>query len=337
MKKTLLILGIPLLCSFIFPGDEKKEAAEKKRLAETAKYIRNYYGKIVQNFAPEFSVLLEKNYCGPDCFISYLNGERLDWTKDTSTAMLLDLFGTVIHESTHSANGWDPVKKQSVFIAEPGIKAGYRPYSVFRSEEISRVCPMNAGDEILRFSDYVSSSSGLSSNRYGIFGLLDEFSAYNNGTRACTIAAEHALEKGDTVLADAFLGQAARSFDSWYDFRLFIGWYLLTADAYYPETYVIMQEDTALRTAFTLIEQSFSETISRLEKVSAAAAKKRGFSDRFGTKNRLHCLYGKEHLPDVETHLNAFRMKDADKENFREKPADAKLNKRSPKGSRSGA
>ena len=150
----------------------------------------NDYGKTAfivfcQDFAPAYINLLQENYSGPKNWISYENDVKIEKKFNESNKNdLINEFGTVIHESTHHRNNHN-----NIFVS-PGIDIfiSNEEQSIipdfFKSENIHNYLPTDAEQKLFRFKNYIGTSSEVSANLNGLWGLIDEYSAYQNGTRA---------------------------------------------------------------------------------------------------------------------------------------------------------
>lgn len=323
MQKLLAVLILSVLtCSFRLmvserPADDpKKVEAEKKRAEKFSALTKNYYLNLSGKYASPYKTILQYSYCGPDCFTTYINGQLTGWNYDTSAAVLFPDYHSVIHESVHRYNSSKGKIGRHHYLVEPGIEIDVDEFSVFHSSEIRKVITVDADLKISRYDTYVSESSTVSANEDGIYGLLEEFSAYNNGTRACVLGAETALQKGDTDLAFRFIESVNRTFPAYYEFNLFITWYLKTAELYYPETYEALQADTSLRTAYTLLDQSYAETISRMLNAGLVIKKAKG-KDPVEGNDRVYGRYPNELLLIEQKWLNRFRMPGISKTDYK--------------------
>lgn len=320
MNKLLILLLLSVLaCSFNWTepfdpagsADDPKKTDAAKMSALTKKYYLNLSGR----YASPYKTILEHSYCGPDCFTTYVGGRLTEWNHDTSAAVLFEDYHSIVHESVHGYNFSKSKIDGNHYLVEPGIEISLNSISVFRSCEIRKVIAIGADDQISRYDTYVSESSSVSANRDGIYGLLDEFSAYNNGTRCCVLGAETAMQKHDTILAERFIEAIDRNFEAYYEFSLFITWYLKTAELYYPETYEALQADTNIRTAYTLLDQSYSETISRMFKAEHEIRKHKGRISDERTVENYHS-YSNQMLKVERQWLDRFRMPGINKSNY---------------------
>ena len=295
-------------------AEESREKAEKvkskktpaQRNAELVAFTKAFYFSEVNDYAAEYKPLLESNYCGPNCYTSLVNNTSVPWDYDTTRTSLVNDFGTVVHESTHEFNG-------AAYLVIPGIAITVEPTATFHSSEFKKIVPADAAAKLFRYNTYVGDSAVVSSNTSGIYGLLDEFSAYENGTRADVLAAKTALEKGDTALAKNFLSQAEGTYFAYYEFNLFMAWYLHYAKTNQPEIYKSTMANTNLRLAYTLIDQQFAATIDELKETGAAAGEGKDF---LSNSESLYAAYPKQLLVKERSYLTAFSVKGANSGNY---------------------
>jgi len=230
----------------------------------------NDYGKkafiaFCQDFAPAYINLLQENYSGPKNWISYENDVKIEKKFDESNKTdLINEFGTVIHESTHHRNNHN-----NIFVS-PGIDIfiSNEEQSIipdfFKSENIHNYLPTDAEQKLFRFKNYIGTSSEVSANLNGLWGLIDEYSAYQNGTRADLMAYENALALMDTTTAICFYKSALSTYYAYFEFRSFIGAYLSFARDHHPNLYNRIMNFSNLKKAFALNSLFYEESIDKI-------------------------------------------------------------------------
>ncbi len=284
----------------------KSESSAEKKHERLMDYTKTFYINEADFYANPYKDLLDKNYCGPGCYTTVVNGTSEDWNYDTTRNVLSSDFGTVIHESTHNFNG-------SKYFVIPGIEIAVNQTSTFNSSEFSTIVPADASKRIFRYETYVGANAVVSANKSGIYGLMDEFSAYENGTRADVLAAKTALANGDTTLANNFLSQAKGTYFAAYEFNLFIAWYLHFAKTNHPDIYKETMANTALRLTYTLIDQEFKTTIADLKTTAVAAGEGK---DYLSYSEEQYVAYPKQLLVKEQPYLNDFKIKGVTNENY---------------------
>lgn len=294
---------------------KQKEAASKNNYKAMADYTRLFYVNLAGDYASPYKAVLEKGYCGPDCYSTVVNNMPVKWNYDTTYKTLFSEFETVVHESVHHYNSGIGRDGKQGYLIEPGVEVSAPVNMVFNSSEIKKIAPADASAKIFRYNTYVSDSSKVSANVSGIYGLLDEYSAYNSGVRTCVIAAQNALMKGDTAKAAQFISQASGTYFAYYEFNLFIAWYLRTAKADHNDLYKDMMANTNLRVTYTLLDASFKETIDNLKRTSAIVEKKTG-TDALAYNEKTYAAYPKKLLEKEKTTLDAFKVKGVTKANY---------------------
>jgi hypothetical protein len=249
----------------------EKPAAPKKQETSAAAYAqpanagiiaKQFYINTAARYATGYDDVLREAYCGPDCYYHVINDSLVKPTIDTAAEQLFSDFETVIHESVHSYNRGGYLIVPGIYISVPRTKA-------YKTCLFTPVVPADAREQIFRYKTYVDSTSKVSANVSGIYGLLDEYSAYFNGVHSCLTGAKKALKQGDTALARSFVRQASGTATAHYEFRLFIAWYVHYASLYEKEAYTAMMGNTNLRVVFTLLDNEFRTTIEELAKIDA--------------------------------------------------------------------
>jgi hypothetical protein len=267
-----------------------------------------YFIKTAATYSPGYDKMLSTAYCGPDCYSSSVNGQLVAWSKDTSALALFADYETVIHESTHHYNN-------SEYLVIPGVSIPVTRTELYTSNEFSEMIPKDAPNKIFRYETYVGKNSVVSANVSGIYGMLDEYSAYLNGVRSCLLGARTAAAKKDTALAIRFLSQASGTYEANYEFRLFIAWYLHYANLKHPDIYKALMANNNLRVAFTLIDHEFKKTVLAL----ADEAQLLGYWGTFDTEyyKGVYTKYVPSLLKNEQVWVEQFSVKEVTTENYK--------------------
>jgi hypothetical protein len=195
-------------------------------------------------------------------------------------AGIINEFSTVIHELLHGYNNTD--SKGHTYFIEPGVKITVPTDAYYTSSDIDKMVPKARRDSILRYSLYVSgktvfNSMGLKidtgtkegevmSCSMGIFGMVEELDAYYYGA-LCAYEQlpyfQDAYGKENAEGLEAYTEELAGETVAFYEFRLFIGWYLLYAKIHKPEVYKKTYENNALRVAFTLLYNKYKDLVQK--------------------------------------------------------------------------
>ncbi len=278
----------------------------EQRNAQMMAFTKTFYLNEADVYANSYKAMLEKSYCGPGNYKTIINNAMVEWNYDTTRSTLESDFGTVIHESTHTFNG-------STYMVIPEITIPVVATGAYHSCEFKKIVPVDASKNIFRYDTYVGDSSVVSANVSGIYGLMDEFSAYENGTRADVLAAKTALAKGDTVLARKFLSQAQGTYFAYYEFNLFIAWYLHYGKMNHMDLYKETMANNNLRLTYTLIDQEFASTLVDLKKTGVLAGEGKNF---LNYSESQYVAYPKQLLVKEQSYLNDFAIKGANEKNY---------------------
>ena len=218
------------------------------------------------------------NYC-PDvpAILDYTKKPKqyTKWTDGTSYASQLISYSTVVHETCHGKNhaigGFtDTLDQEGIFVSKD-IQIRIPKTALYKTDELETVITEEQKEEIFRLRTYVLNQKDngkksvlpLNSVTHGIFGLLDEFTAYYHGTKASleiynyykTVYADN-----PDKLIDVFSKNSSDVY-AYYEFRLFIAWYLKYAKEKHPEVYESCLKNKQLREAFTLVDQAYEKTV----------------------------------------------------------------------------
>lgn len=219
----------------------------------------------------KFYLELCKKY-SPDAFEILNSDTAHSFTRYASkgiTALdLLSDINTVVHETCHGYNwilgtvdGWN----HDGFFISTKCKIGCKKGSFFKSSVLNDVVPLEQQQKIFRYKTYVSGESDNSSTLQGVYGFVDEFAAYYHGSKIDL----ELLPYYETLCpySDAqcwvrkYLSNVESTLYAYYEFRLFIAWYLIYAEQYEKKTFDELISNQNLRLAFTLLEVEFKKLI----------------------------------------------------------------------------
>ena len=170
---------------------------------------------------------------------------------------------TAIHETYHGFSydfGWGTTTyylENGYFLVVPETKT-------YLSEKMTVMIPEE--NRTFRFEDYVGTGSYLSSNKSGIYGLMDEFNAYQMGMNyGVNMFDYYCAQESSLESWCQYINGCENNRQAYAEFRYYILTYLLYAKVYEPEVYEGLMGNEKLRYAFTVVESNFAEDIARYE------------------------------------------------------------------------
>jgi hypothetical protein len=285
---------------------KEEKTVREKNPSDQAKM---YFMRLLNDFAPNYKSFIDTNYCGPGCYYSVVNNVSVPASKDTTNDRLISSFNTVVHESTHHFNSHTEI------CVDPTIIIQLERTPTFASEKFLAIVPKEAFGKIFRLKSYVGNGSGVSANLSGIYGIMDEFSAYRNGTKASVEAALSAKSAKNEKRKLDFIRESLPTYFAFYEFRLFISWYLDYGAKYQPAMHKALMENTNFRVAFTLLEQGFMEDIKIMEKLVSENPSVKWSYDFY---EKDYVSYCKELLVGQEKTLSSFRIAGVTAQNYRQ-------------------
>jgi len=190
-----------------------------------------------------------------------------------SEEQLIKDYGTVIHELLH---GYDDSEFEAhhYFIA-PGSKIKVPIGKYYNSKELNTLVSKGAQDSIFRYGLYIGGRSDLQglqvdlnkspdsevmSVKMGIYGIVEEYNAYYHDNQSIYELYEYYVKTFGANNSEAmteYIGMAEKATVAFYEFRLFVGWYLVHAQKKHPEIYQNTLSNKALRAVFTLIDEKY--------------------------------------------------------------------------------
>ncbi|MFA6126196.1 MAG: hypothetical protein WC699_02730 [Bacteroidales bacterium] len=229
----------------------------------SAQSVRDKLLTLARNNTSDGSEILER--AGDFEFEKFLNSR--------DSAGLLEGFGTVVHESCHQLNHLISMKNSESFgenlgfFITKGVEIVAERGPVFNSTKLNGIVPKNLQKQIFRYYTYIGEPRQyLGSQVDGVYGMLDEFCAYYQGTKAsfelydfyykyrCN-GYKNALEWAN------YVQHIASSAVAYYEFRMFISWYLDYAKQHDPKVYNSCMRNTHLRIAYTLIDNLYGPLV----------------------------------------------------------------------------
>lgn len=209
-------------------------------------------------------------------FEEYIDGKT---EKD-----LIGSYGTVIHELLHGYNDID-FDGHHYFI-QPGMRLFVDYGEFYNSKELNKIVRQGQQDSIFRYGLYVGGKQELATNNSmsmllnkdassevmsitkGIYGMLEEFNAYYYGNKAVYELYEYYVDEfgndDDQAWSDYrhdLLGDAT----AYYEFNLFMGWYLTYAKNKYPDIYKSTIGHQKLRVVYTLLDNAYADLVNKVD------------------------------------------------------------------------
>jgi hypothetical protein len=267
MKLILLILlSLSLNSLFAQPVDKTYSTKSDRK---------NFFSTLSKNYSPADVQKIWKS--------DEIEEEFDQWVDGRKESEIIDEYSTCIHELFHG--NCKMIRDGQNYYINKDISI-YVPYTeTYKSTELNKVVRKGVQDSIFRYCLYVGGKNELpdgsktdlfntsennqpSSIQIGIYGMLEEFSAYYYGTYTNYHLENYFIDKFGKDNADArddysqmVLGDAM----AYYEFRLFMGWYLVHAKAKYPDVYNGIQNNKALKVVYTLMTDKFTKLVNDIE------------------------------------------------------------------------
>ena len=267
MKKTLIVLAVSICLGFSNDNPQNDTFCRKgvNSLATEKMLVLLF----CQQYAPDYVPMLESSYSSPNSWSRTVGGvpTPANFNANDKNDVIAE-FETIIHESTHHKNTRDGIylgpNKYLLFTDAEKNDVQY----FYKSELIADFLPVDAKEKIFRFKTYIGKGSGVSANLSGIFGLMDEYSAYQNGCSAALVAYDNALQEKDTTLAITFFKDALATYYAYYEFNSFIGAYLKYGKTKEPIIYQKIMNNSTLRRAYSINTIEFEKAIATINSQS---------------------------------------------------------------------
>jgi len=271
---------------------------------------KEYVLSFCYQYAPEYVSLIQSSYSSPNSWTRSVNGVvQSNSFNAQNREHLIDEFESIIHETTHHKNSFngfliDPSTYLVLTDLESQISMKF-----FKSDLIEKVVSAEAQEKIFRYETYVSKQSSVGANNQGIVGIMDEYSAYQNGCTAAIIAYDNALKDKDTTLAITFFKEALATHFAYYEFNVFLGAYVKYARLYNPEVYQQILKLTTLKKAYTMNTQRFLNSLQIIQSASTRLKSNYHlvkYSVDYYNKNYVE--FAKEYMKNFETDLQSLKI-----------------------------
>ncbi len=200
-------------------------------------------------------------------FQKYIHGKGIN--------AVLKNFGVVVHETCHELNSLigeaqenPDFKGYNGYFITQDVKISLLHADVFNARELNKFVPKDYQKIIFRYGTYVGDPKKgfwVSSQYNGVYGMVDEFAAYYHGTKARLELYDYYKKRSNEFKKEQewinYLTNISANYYAYYEFKLFISWYLQYAQLHHPKTYTQLMNDTKLRLAYTLVDDEFSALI----------------------------------------------------------------------------
>ena len=189
----------------------------------------------------------------------------MNWFSSDRT--IIEQIETAVHEQCHSYT-W----KNSRSFNDNDIYIGNRKKirvkftKIFRTKKMAKSIPKRC--RTFRYSTYISDADPyLTANFKGVYGLMDEFTAYHwgmNNTVALFDYYKQQSEKYDVWWEYVNHGQNGRQ--AYAEFKYYILHYLYYAKKHNPKVYKGIMNNKKFRKAYRIIEKHYASLIKKFEK-----------------------------------------------------------------------
>lgn len=262
------VLGLLLLLATFLPAQPGKQYA-------TVAARKAFYMELASKYDSKGVAQILRSDTGND-FEAYLEGH--------TEAELLGSYGTVIHELLHAYNG-QGFGLNSTYFTGPKVRMLVPMTKVFSSQELNTFVRLGLQDSIFRYGIYVAGKQAkarhgketmllntgkanyVASISLGIYGLLEELNAYYFGTLAVWELFDYYQDiyGAETQVAWAdYKADVLGNVVAYYEFRLFIAWYLMYAKREHADVYADLVHNLKLRRTFTLLEDRYRDLVDQV-------------------------------------------------------------------------
>jgi hypothetical protein len=175
--------------------------------------------------------------------------------------------GTTVHECLHGYDDqlgdqlpWDNNSYPVAYFIDKDLVVSFSGKRLFKTEKLHANFFPKEVKNMFRYDTYIydRGPADVSSNQWGIYGLLEEFNAYYHDMKSqieyynCNFAGkQNEIMFGNEV-------------NAYFEFNTFMAYYLLYAKKYQKEDYQIMMANVELRRAYSLMEINWQNLLTEI-------------------------------------------------------------------------
>lgn len=266
MKLLPYILIFLLVQNFIVAQGDKVYASKNNRYQFYSDFVKKYNSESIQEIWNA-----DKN----KIFDEYVD--------EHNEKELIISWSTIIHELLHSYN--ETTLKGHIYFIEKGIRIEVPFTEIFNSKELNKVVRIGLQDSIFRYHLYVGGKNdilglgkikGINDSKQneamsiqkGVYGLLEEFSAYYYGNLAAYEQKDYYLKTYGETNKDAwqdYKHEVESDAIAYYEFQLFVAWYMQLAKKKFPKVYEGIHKNQAFKVVYTLISDKYESFLKLAE------------------------------------------------------------------------
>jgi hypothetical protein len=192
-------------------------------------------------------------------------------------SQLLSCLPVIVHEQVHNYNkslnekSTNDVRK---YYFNGRVYLLRKTTNIFESSLISPIFPKNLRDSNLRYQSYIIGKNTTDetepvlkgdSRINGIYGLLEELSAYYYGVLTVVKQYDYLKTRYPSDSSRIWFDYMVKSgtlITSYYEFKLFIAYYLFEAKNHYGQLYNHVISNNELKELYSIIDDSFTQLIN---------------------------------------------------------------------------
>jgi hypothetical protein len=266
MKLLSSILIFLLVKNFIVAQGDKVYASKNNRYQFYSDFVKKYNSESIQE-------------------IWKADKDKIfdDYVDEHNEKELVISWSTIIHELLHSYN--ESTSKGHVYFIEKGTKIEVPFTEVYNSKELNKIVRKGLQDSIFRYHLYIGGKSeilglgkvkGINDSKQneamsiqkGVYGLLEEFSAYYYGNLAAYEQKAYYLKTYGENNKDAwqdYKHEVESDAIAYHEFQLFIALYMQLAKKKFPKVYEGIHKNQAFKVVYTLMSDKYESFLKLAE------------------------------------------------------------------------
>lgn len=271
IKRTISIL-LALILIIMSPVSSYEPEAAQRVPSVNAKVTAKNIHALLKKYDPDGAYIMQKQIAkGDDICVWFSDQDRI-----------INSINTAIHEETHGYSfAYSKGYRHTAYFTGKKKAVHVTHTKVYRSKMMAGSIPKRL--RTFRYNTYVAKPrANLASDVQGVYGLLNEFMAYQRGMNTTVLLFPY-LRKQDADWGawKSYISGCENDRQAYGEFKYYILHYLYYAKKHYPDIYKGIMNNRQFCRAYKALEKNFRKCIRQyetdLEKVKAIVAAHPGY------------------------------------------------------------
>lgn len=254
--KQIFILLLTVILTITAPFSSCEISAAQKEPSLNAKVTAQNIQTLLKKYDPDGAYIMQKQIAKGDDICTWFS----------SQGRIIDSIDTAIHEETHGYSFYYAKTYNQTAYFVGNKKTIYVTHTkIYNSKIMARSIPKKL--RTFRYNTYVAKPrANLASNVQGVYGLLNEFMAYQRGMNTVVLLFPY-LQKQDADWGawKQNISSCENDRQAYAEFKYYILHYLYYAKKHYPDVYKGIINNRQFCRAYKTLEKNFRKCIKQYE------------------------------------------------------------------------